>query len=78
MTNERGMLLSVKQAAEILNVHPNTMRRYADEGRVRCFRVNGPRRDRRFWREDVERMLLRTREGDNNGRGDNERTKLRG
>jgi excisionase family DNA binding protein len=40
-------LLAVGEAASILNVHPNTLRRWAQAGLLPSWRV-GPRRDRRF------------------------------
>ena len=49
-------LVTVGQAAEILNVVPNTMRRWAAQGFLREYRV-GPREDRRFYRSDVTRLL---------------------
>jgi excisionase family DNA binding protein len=48
--------LTVGQAAARLNVHPNTVRRWAEQGLLRAYRI-GSRRDRRFPRQDVERFL---------------------
>jgi excisionase family DNA binding protein len=49
-------LLTVREACTLLHIHPNTLRRWGEIGVVRVYRV-GPRRDRRFRREDVERMV---------------------
>ena len=49
-------LLSVGQAAEVLSVHPDTLRRWAAKGLLRAYRV-GPRRDRRFHRSEVVRLI---------------------
>ena len=49
-------LLSVGQAAEILSVHPDTLRRWAAGGLVRVYRV-GPRRDRRFHRSEIVQLM---------------------
>ena len=57
-TGERSdrPLVSVAQAAGLLGVHPNTIRAWTDSGRLPAFRIN-IRGDRRFRREDVERLL---------------------
>ena len=49
-------LLTVSQAAALLNVHPNTVRRWSQNGEVKAYRI-GSRGDRRFHRADVERLL---------------------
>jgi excisionase family DNA binding protein len=54
---QRDALLSVAQAAALLGVHPNTIRSWTDAGRLTAFRINS-RGDRRFRRDDVERILV--------------------
>ena len=49
-------LLSTSQVAKKLNVHRNTIRRWADEGLINCYRL-GPRKDRGFELKDVEDYL---------------------
>ena len=49
-------MLRTRQVAELLNVHINTVRRWSSEGIIKSYRI-GPRRDRRFRREDVVRYL---------------------
>jgi len=43
----RPKLLTTRQAAEILNVHENTIRRWSEKGIIKPYRI-GPRADRRF------------------------------
>jgi excisionase family DNA binding protein len=45
-------LLSTGEVATIFEVHPNTIRRWADEGKLTAEKT-GPRGDRMFRREDV-------------------------
>lgn len=47
----RGKLLRLGEAAEILEVHPDTVRRWADQGKVPFVRTPGG--ERRFRREDL-------------------------
>jgi diguanylate cyclase (GGDEF)-like protein/excisionase family DNA binding protein len=48
--------LSVTKAARLLGVHPNTIRAWSDQGRLRYYRIN-PRGDRRYRIHDLERFL---------------------
>jgi len=48
--------LPITKAAHLLGVHPNTLRAWADQGRVRCLRVNS-RGDRRFLVEDLQAFM---------------------
>lgn len=54
----RRRLLTIGQASRMLNIHPNTLRRWSDLGLIRAYRV-GPRGDRRFKQNDVEAMLAK-------------------
>lgn len=63
MARERGTraadgngLIGVAQAADLLGVHPNTIRAWTEAGRLVAYRINA-RGDRRFRRADVERLL---------------------
>lgn len=47
--------LTPLQAARLLGVHRDTVVRWADAGRLPCWRT--PTRHRRFRLEDVERLL---------------------
>ena len=46
-------LVSVGEASQMLNIHPNTLRKWSDQGLIPSYRI-GLRRDRRF---DVEDLL---------------------
>jgi diguanylate cyclase (GGDEF)-like protein/excisionase family DNA binding protein len=48
--------LSVTRAAQVLGVHPNTIRSWSDAGRLRHYRIN-PRGDRRYRMGDLQRFL---------------------
>lgn len=50
-------LLTIRQAAEILNVHVETLRRWDKSGKLKAIRVN-ERGDRRYKPEDLEKMMV--------------------
>ena len=54
----RSELLTVSETAAWLKVHPNTVRRWAQRGLLRAYRI-GPRGGRRFDRAEVEQLLRR-------------------
>ena len=49
-------LITVKEVDKLLHVHPNSVRRWSNEGLIKVYRV-GPRGDRRFSREDVAAFI---------------------
>ncbi len=49
-------MLTPGDVARILNVHINTVRRWSNLGVLKNFRI-GPRGDRRFLKEDVDKFL---------------------
>ncbi len=57
-------LVTVREASQILHVHPNTLRKWSDQGLIPSCRI-GQRRDRRFAVEDLLAFLER----DSNGMG---------
>jgi len=54
--NASSRMLTVKEASRILNIHPNTVRRWSEEGLIKAYRI-GPRGDRRFKPEDIDIVL---------------------
>lgn len=51
-----GEILTVREVAQLLNIHENTVGRWGIQGILREYRI-GPRRDRRFKLEDVAILL---------------------
>lgn len=49
-------LLTIRQAAEILNVHVETLRRWDKAGKLKSIRVN-QRGDRRYKPEEIEKIV---------------------
>ena len=58
-TNDAGSMavLTVADVAQLLHVHPNSVRRWADVGLLSCYRI-GIRGDRRFRPGDVDEFLV--------------------
>ena len=49
-------LMTIREVAQLLHVHPNTLRRWSSNGRITAYRITS-RGDRRFKREEVARFL---------------------
>jgi excisionase family DNA binding protein len=49
-------MLTVSEVAELLHVHPSTIRKWTNQGMMRAARI-GTRGDRRFKREDISAFL---------------------
>ena len=47
-------LYNVQETAELLLAHPNTIRRWNDEGKIKSFRTPG--RQRRFHLSEINRL----------------------
>ena len=59
--------IGLSEAAELLGVHPNTVRSWADQGRIPVHRTSG--RHRRFRREEIEIWVESQRENGNSEMG---------
>ena len=49
-------LLTIRQASELLNVHPNTLRNWERTGLIKTVRI-GARRDRRFSKASMMQVV---------------------
>ena len=58
MVTARGIedMLTVREVCRMLHVHPNTLRRWSDQGKIRSYRI-ADRGDRRFLPQDVARFI---------------------
>lgn len=54
-------ILTLKQACEVLNCHPNTLRKWDNSGYLKAIRF-GERKDRRYKKSDVFKMLKKNHE----------------
>lgn len=52
-------LIKIKEAANLLGVHPATLRRWDKEGRLKAVRIGSRRNvgDRRYRLEDIENFI---------------------
>jgi excisionase family DNA binding protein len=50
------VMLTTSDVAQLLGLHPNTVRRWNKKGILKSYRIT-PRGDRRFRREDVDGFL---------------------
>jgi len=50
-------MMTVREVADLLHIHSNTVRRWSDQGIIRAYRISA-RGDRRFRSEDVAHSLL--------------------
>ncbi len=58
--NQNPKLLRIKEAAEMLGVNPETLRRWDNEGRLKAVRF-GKRRDRRYVYEDLQKFIAESK-----------------
>jgi transcriptional repressor of dcmA and dcmR len=54
--NDKPKLLRIKEAAEMLGINPETLRRWDNQGRLQAVRL-GKRKDRRYKLEDLQRFI---------------------
>ena len=64
-------LVTVREASQILHIHPNTLRKWSDQGLIPSCRI-GQRRDRRFAVEDLLAFLERDSDGTEHQNGQRE------
>ena len=58
-------LLTLQEAADILGIHKQTLRRWTDTGLINCIRLPN-RRDRRFLLEDIRTFISQNRNNHDN------------
>ena len=49
-------LLTIREAAEMLHVHPNTLRNWERDGKIKAVRI-GTRRDRRYEKSVIWQLI---------------------
>jgi excisionase family DNA binding protein len=54
--NDADKMLTVSEVAEILHIHPNTLRRWSDEGKITSYCIT-TRGDRRYRKSDIDNFL---------------------
>ncbi len=54
-------MLSVVEVAEMLHVHPSTLRRWSDAGQITSYRISS-RGDRRYLLTDVQEFVKKMNE----------------
>ena len=52
------VMLTTREVANLFGIHENTVRRWSDTGKLKAYRI-GQRRDRRFVRTYLEKILRR-------------------
>jgi excisionase family DNA binding protein len=60
MAKEQGQWLTLSQAAQLIGVHPSTVRLWSDKGRIPVHRTQG--RHRRYLRAEVELWIQAARQ----------------
>lgn len=54
------VLLTIAEAAKLLNVHVNTVRRWSNKGILKTYRL-GSRGDRRLRQGDIDKLLRKSK-----------------
>jgi len=55
-------MLTIKEVASILNIHPNKVRRWEKKGLLKSY-IIGPHRNIRFNQEDIFELLDKSKSG---------------
>lgn len=58
MTNKISKLLKIREAAEILSVNPETLRRWDRSGKLKAIIIS-KRGDRRYRKEDITKLIAK-------------------
>jgi len=58
--DDETKLLRIKEAAEMLGINPETLRRWDNQGRLQAIRI-GKRKDRRYKLEDLQKVINQPR-----------------
>ena len=61
----RSAMMTPGEAAGLLPVHINTVRRWSNQGVIEVYRI-GPRGDRRFMQEDITHLLYELQKNNGN------------
>jgi excisionase family DNA binding protein len=54
--NDDTKLIKIREAAELLGINPETLRRWDNEGRLKAVRI-GKRKDRRYKLSDIQKIM---------------------
>ena len=54
--DETDKMLTVTEVTELIHIHPNTLRRWSEQGIISTYRINA-RGDRRYKKSDIDRFL---------------------
>lgn len=54
--NDNTKLIKIREAAELLGINPETLRRWDNEGRLKAVRI-GKRKDRRYKLSDIQKIM---------------------
>ncbi len=63
-------LLTIREVADLLHVHPNTLRRWSDSGRIKSVRISS-RGDRRYKVVDISNFLAENDKSEMNNSSSN-------
>ena len=59
LSDQLDKLLTISDVAEMLHVHPNTLRRWSEQGKIGAYRI-GSRGDRRFRQSDIAGFVAKS------------------
>lgn len=56
MPTQESKLITIREAAEVLGVHPETLRRWDNEGKLKAVRI-GELGHRKYNKEEIEKLM---------------------